>query len=142
MPEDVLTAALDRLIGAESIGAATAAARGLMQLAEPYRFRSGPWQVLAQASTEALARANFVLATKLGLATAFWRAFFRPEMMASGLPQVPTSALLPILLNCFEACTHLPERTVIGADAQSIFDVEESGTAASVRSAIFRSPTT
>ena len=125
VPEDVLTAALDRLIGAESIGAATAAARGLMQLAEPYRFRGGPWQVLAQASTEALARANFVLATKLGLATAFWQAFFRPEMMASGLPQVPTSALLPILLNCFEACTHLPERTVIGADAQSIFDVEE-----------------
>jgi hypothetical protein len=126
VPEDVLTVSLDRLIAAESVGAATAAARGLKQVTEPYCRQDSPWQVLAQASTEALARASFVFAAKLGLAAAFWRAFFRTEMMASGLPQVPTSALLPILLNCFEACTHLPERTVIGADAQSIFDVEDT----------------
>ena len=125
VPEDVFTVSLDRLIAAESIGAATAAARGLKQATEPYRCEGGPWQVLAQASTEALARASFVFAAKLGLATVFWRAFLQTEMVASGLPQAPTSALLPILLNCFEACTHLPERTVIGADAQSIFDVED-----------------
>ena len=73
-----------------------------------------------------MARASYPLAAKLGLASVFWLTYFRPELAATGLPQAPASALLPILVNCFEACTHLPERMVIGADAQSIFDVEDT----------------
>jgi hypothetical protein len=123
--EDDLAAGLDRLIAAESLGDAAAAARALRQAAGP--GSSGePWQILAWASDEALNRGSFSFVAKLGLAAMFWQAFFRPELAASGLPQAPVPLLLPILLNCFEACTHLPERAIVGADAQAIFDVEDT----------------
>ena len=33
-----------------------------------------------------------------------------------------------LLLNCFEACTHLPERMILGQDSNAIFDVEATRT--------------
>jgi TIR domain len=123
--EDALAVCLDRLIAAHSLGDAAAAGRALRQAAGPGSSDS-PWRILAQASDEALDRGSFSFAAKLGLATVFWQSFFRPELAASGLPQAPVPLLLPILLNCFEACTHLPERATVGADAQSIFDVEDT----------------
>jgi hypothetical protein len=124
--EATLAEGLDRLIAAESLNDAATAARGLRQATGPGRADKGPWQILAEASEDAMARARFAFTAKLGLATLFWQAFFRPELTASGLPQAPAAVLLPILLNCFEACAHLPERTPIGADAQSVFDVEDT----------------
>lgn len=123
--EDNLAACLDRLIAAQSLSDAAAAGRALRQAAG-LSSSGGPWQILARASDEALDRGSFPFVAKLGLATVFWQAFFRPELAASGLPQAPMPQFLPILLNCFEACTHLPERTIVGADAQSIFDVEDT----------------
>jgi hypothetical protein len=126
VPEDILVTCLDRLIAAESLEDAATAARALRQAVSPGRGENGPWQTLAQASGDALAQANYPLVAKLGLASVFWLKYFQPELLVTGLPQAPTSALLPILVNCFEACTHLSERMVIGADAQSIFDVEDA----------------
>lgn len=126
VPEDLLVPCLDRLVAAESLQDAATAARALRQTVGPGSGDNGPWEILAQASGEAMARASYPLAAKLGLASVFWLMYFRPELAATGLPQAPASALLPILVNCFEACTHLPERMVIGADAQSIFDTEDT----------------
>ena len=69
--------------------AAISAARGLKQVTEPYCREDGPWQVLARASTEALARASFAFTAKLGLAAVFWQAFFRTEMMDQGCLRRP-----------------------------------------------------
>jgi hypothetical protein len=123
--EDNLAACLDRLIAAVSPGDAAAAGRALYQAAGP-GSSDQPWRTLARASDEALDRGDFSFVAKLGLATVFWQEFYRLELATSGLPQAPVQQLLPILLNCFEACTHLPERAMIGADAQSIFDVEDT----------------
>jgi len=122
--EDSLAVCLDRLIAANSLADAAAAGRALRLAAGP--AGGGPWPALARASDEALERGSFLFVAKLGLAAVFWQAFFRPELAASGLPQAPAPLLLPILLNCFEACTHLPERAVAGTDAQSVFDVEDT----------------
>ena len=126
VPEDILTPCLDRLIAAESLEDAATAARTLRQAVGPGHGDNGPWQTLAQTSADALAHASYPLAAKLGLASVFWLKYFQPELAVTGLPRAPASALLPILVNCFEACTHLPERLEIGADAQSIFDVEDT----------------
>src|SRR6185437_11164080 len=111
--EDSLAACLDRVIAAESLSDAVAAGRALRQAAGP-GSNDDPWRILARASDEAFDRGSFSFVVKLGLATLFWQAFFRPELAASGLRQAPVPLLLPILLNCFEACTHLPERATVG----------------------------
>jgi TIR domain len=124
--ENTLAEVLDRLIAAGSVGQARAAGQELRQKAGAWNADDGPWQGLATASTGSLALGHYLFAAKLGLGTVLWHAFFRPELASSGLSQVPEPALLAILLNCFEACTHLPERMVIGADEQSVFDAEDT----------------
>ena len=124
--ENALAPIFDRLIAADSLSQARAAAQELRQATGAWNIGDGPWQALATASSDALALGHYAFAAKLGLGTVLWDAFFRPELASSGLSQVPAPALLPILLNCFEACTHLPERTVVGADAQRVFDVEDT----------------
>ena len=124
--ERILAPILGRLIAAESLGQARAVGQELRQATKAWNGGDGTWQSLATASTDSLALRHYSFAAKLGLATVLWHAFFRPELANSGLSQVPAPALLPILLNGFEACTHLPERMMVGTDAQSIFDVEDT----------------
>jgi hypothetical protein len=124
--EQALDPAFDQLIAAQSLRDARAAGQELSRAASAEGTEDGVWRALAKASDEALALRRYQFVAKVGLGTVFWHDFFRPDLATTGLPQVPQHELLAILLNCFEACTHLPERTVIGHDAQSIFDAEDT----------------
>lgn len=124
--ENALAPILDKLIAARSLGQARAAGQELRQVTQTANTGDTTWQDLATASTDSLALGHYSFAAKLGLSAVLWHTFFRPELASSGLPQVPASALLPISLNCFEACTHLPERMIVGTDAQAAFDVEDT----------------
>lgn len=123
--EIVLSPHLDRLNAVETIAAAQAAGHALSSVLAEAGGGNDPWNVLAEVSADAMARASYSFTAKLGLAVVFWHTMFRPELAISGLPQVTSSALLPIALDCFEACTHLPERAIVAADTQEIFDVQD-----------------
>jgi TIR domain len=124
--EDELTAHLDRLIAAETTGAAKSAGQALHRAIAAAGAGNDPWQLLARASAGALAGARYSFTAKLGLAAVAWHAIYRPELAASGLPRPSPAELLPIALDCFEACTHLPERTIIAAGPESIFDAQDA----------------
>lgn len=122
-----ITPMLDRLIAAESVDEASAAA---IELVHGARLSHGSsdkfWAALATLSSDALTAQHYLFVAKAGLTSIFWNAFYRPELARSGLLPAPESAWLALLLNCFEACTHLPERTVIGRDNQTTFDAEDT----------------
>ena len=123
-PPEVPALLFDRLIAAESLADARAAGR---EIALGTAVPDGQiWPAIAVHSTRALARREYDTVAKLGLGTLFWDAFYRPELATCGLPPVSREALLAIALNCFEACTHLPERAVIGTDAQAVYDAQDT----------------
>lgn len=124
-PAGDLAARAELLIVAESLDAATEAGRALAQTAGTSRGED-PWLNLARASNDALERGNLSLVAKIGLATVLWHEYYRSALAVSGLLRTPEPALLSILLNCFEACTHLAEREVVGGSEQRIFDVEDT----------------
>lgn len=127
-PEGAVVApALDRLIAAGTISEASAAAAGLRSAGHLADVPDGEiWAALAATSMHLLRQKEFVTAAKLGLATVFWNEFYQPGLARSGLSPAPDSARLPILVNAFEACIRLPERTVIGRDSQHTFDAEDT----------------
>jgi hypothetical protein len=126
--EPSVAAALDRLVEADNLGEAAQAVQQLLR--EARRAGQPPdrtWDWLATLTTTALGRADYPFAARVGLATLLWTGFFlpdNPQLTRLGLGPTPPPAELTLLLNCFEACTHLPERTILGQDRHTIFDAE------------------
>lgn len=128
--EEPVTVAVDRLLGADSRAGTEAAVRMLTEEASRTQQRTDQiWTWLENLSSQALRRGNYSLAAKLGLATMIFNGFCMPKaitlrMSAIRLADAPQDSEVVLLLNCFEACTHLPERTVLGQDRNTIYDVE------------------
>ena len=124
----VSAAALDQLISADSQGqAANAVQRLLYEAHRAGQLPERTWDWLVSLTSGALARGEHTFSAKIGLATLLWNGFFLlndPELATLWLGPTPSAAELVLLVNCFEACTHLPERMVLGQGSHTIFDVE------------------
>lgn len=128
--EAAVTAALDRLISAEDRSQAANAVQRLLY--EAHRAGRRPdhvWDWLASLTSGALRRGDHTVPARIGLATLLWNRFFLandPGLATLGLGPTPSDTELALLLNCFEACTHLPERMILGQDSHATFDVEST----------------
>jgi hypothetical protein len=116
------------LLDAEDRDHALAAARQLVSLARQDGWRpEQAWNWLASQSTAGLLRADYSFAARAGLAALLWNEVFlanEPSLAKTGLAPVGSAGELQLLINCFEACTHLPERSVLAQDSQTVCDVE------------------
>jgi hypothetical protein len=120
--------ALTQLVAAEDRNQASVAVRQVLCEARRAGQPAGQtWDWLASLTSEALARGNRTLAAKAGLAALLWNGFFLPndpQLADLGLGPASPTAELALLLSSFEACTHLPERMILGRDSNSVYDVE------------------
>jgi hypothetical protein len=121
-------AALGKLVAADDRGQAVSAVRELLRCAQqagqsPERI----WDWFASLTAAALSRRQYELVARVGLGVLLWNGVYLrgdPVLGGLGLGPTPPAAELALLVNCFEACTHLPERTILGRDSSAIFDVE------------------
>jgi hypothetical protein len=120
--------ALGRLVSADTRSQAVNAVQQLLYAAHQAGERSDRiWAWLATLTTAALHRSDYRFVARIGLGTLVWNGFYLqhdPAIGGYGLGPTPPDAELPLLLDCFEACTHLPEREVLSSDSRTIFDVE------------------
>jgi len=125
---NAMVAALGKLIAADDRGQAVSAVRELLRCAQqagqsPERI----WDWFASLTAAALSRRQDELVARVGLGVLLWNGVYLrsdPVLGGLGLGPTPPAAELALLVNCFEACTHLPERTILGRDSSAIFDVE------------------
>lgn len=126
--DDAIEEALGGLVAAENKTKAVNAVQQLLFVGH----RAGQpaeriWDWLASRTSATLGRGGYLFVAKVGLGTLVWNGFYLqqdPSIGDYGLGPTPPAAELPLLLDCFEACTHLPEREVLGSDGHMIFDVE------------------
>ncbi|UOZ11346.1 toll/interleukin-1 receptor domain-containing protein [Amycolatopsis sp. WQ 127309] len=119
---------LDLLIAAESGADACAPARELVAALAGRRGGSErTWERLATLTADAVRHHDHLFAVKAGLATALWNEFFLQDAAAraSGLGDSPEGLETGILIDCVEACAHLPGHEVVGGDSVAVFDVAD-----------------
>jgi TIR domain len=120
--------ALVQLVAAEDRHQASGAVQQVLCEARRAGKSAGQtWDWIASLTSEALARGNHPFAAKAGLAAVLWNGFFLPndpQLADLGLGPASPTAELALLLSSFEACTHLPERMILGRDSNAAYDVE------------------
>ncbi|WP_406081260.1 toll/interleukin-1 receptor domain-containing protein [Micromonospora sp. NBC_00858] len=120
--------ALIDLVAARRHAEAAEAVRALLAAAQrARRLPSDVWRWLATLTTPALAHREHGFVARVALATCLWNTFFLPQdpmLRNLGLLETGHSELLPLLVDGFEATTHLHQRLVVGEHGDSNFDAE------------------
>ena len=137
--EGPVTIAVDRMLAADDLPGIASAVQMLVHeacLAGQPSDTIWPW--LEALTSAALSRRSYAFVAKVGLATMIWNGLQMPKstmlpVSGLGLGSVPPENAILLVLNCFEACTHLPERMILGQDSNAIFDVEATRTWAQER---------
>ncbi|MEV4516793.1 toll/interleukin-1 receptor domain-containing protein [Dactylosporangium sp. NPDC049525] len=120
--------AVGRLIAATTVAAVLPAVRQfLAALQSAGRRPDQAWEWLAELSTGALFAADYTFAATAALGTIRWNLHhvdLDHSVTSYGLGLTPSRFAATLVLNGFEACTHLPERTELGRSTEKLFDVE------------------
>ncbi len=126
--EKAVGAALDLLVAANRTDEAISAVRQLLYTAhhagqDPEKV----WAWFGSLGFAALRSGSYGFVAKVALATRIWNTvlvLLDRSVTAYGLRPTSSADVLPILLNGFEACTHLPERQILGRNVRHMIDVE------------------
>jgi hypothetical protein len=127
--EGPLQASFGRLVAGETTNEAIDAVREILATARRAGHGADQvWAWLAVMTSAALGRRNYIFVAVVGLGTCLWNDYFLPRYpvmaQASRLGPTRPHELLPLMVNCFEATTHLPAGSVVVRDGDGIFDAE------------------
>ncbi|MGV9213595.1 toll/interleukin-1 receptor domain-containing protein [Micromonospora sp. RB23] len=131
-PDRYSAAAVERavldLVAARRFAEAADAVRSLLAVGQRARhLPPDTWRWLAKLTAAALAHGEYLLVARVALATCLWHTFFVPRdsrLGNLGLPSATRPELLPLLVDGFEAATHLQQRQIVGEDGEASFDAE------------------
>lgn len=117
--------ALNAVIGS---GEAAAMTRAAVELLAAARSRApaerGLWETLATWSADLIRARDFELVAKVALATFLWNNVQAPYARDDTPGPTSRETAVSLMLDGFEAATHLSERFVLGRDRFQLFDVE------------------
>jgi hypothetical protein len=120
-----LDSALASVVGAGDATQMRESAHGLLGvLAARGVAPAETWPVLASWSADLMRQREFPPVVKIALAAFLWNNVQAPFQGQSELGPTAADIALPLMLDGFEASTHLSERVVIGQDRHQLFDVE------------------